>query len=411
MNQTLLFTDIGEIMTLSGAVAKQARGPIKAEDLSLQSRVAMVVENGKVAWVGAKAKLPRDIKKIDQEISLGGANVFPGFVDCHTHSIFLGERSHEFEMRNQGMSYQQIAAQGGGILSTVRETRKGLSQNLKEVLEGRLQNFLKQGVTSVEVKSGYGLSIKDELRLLKIIKNVESPVKVTSTFLGAHALPPEFRTTTDYLSELQLVLPQIVQERLAERIDIFIENNYFSLEEGRSYLSAAKNLGLDIAIHADQLSRTGASLLAVELGAVSADHAICVNDEDIQKIAKSEVTCVLLPAADFYIHCAYPPARKMIDAGVRVALSTDFNPGTAPTQNIQLVGLLSRLHMKMTLPEVFVGLTLGAAHALRKGGARGALHPGYEADFFVSTRSWNQFFYDMSGCDIQSVWINGTKKV
>lgn len=411
MSKKTIFTDIGDIMTLSGAAQKNACGAISEADLGLVKKSIMVVEDGKVAWIGPKAKMPRQYKSASKEISLKGGNVFPGFIDCHTHSIFAGDRSGEFELRNQGVSYQEIAARGGGILSTVRETRKANSQTLKKIFEQRMQVFLNQGVTTVEVKSGYGLSVKDELRLLRIVKDSTTSVKITPTFLGAHALPPEFSTRGEYLVELKKILPQIAKERLAERVDIFIEKNYFSIDEGRDYLNSAQKLGFEIVIHADQLSRTGASLLAAELNAVSADHAICVTDEDIAKLKLADVTCVLLPASDFYIHCEYPPARKFIEQGVRVALSTDFNPGTSPTQNIQLVGLLARLEMKMTLPEVFTALTLGGAYALKLGTQRGALVNGYDADFFVTERPWREFFYDLNPNPLSSVWISGRKKV
>jgi len=411
MSKRTVFTDIGELMTLRGAAAKNARGPMSEADLAIEKRAALVVENGRIVWSGPKAKIPRALRAKAAETSLRGENVFPGFIDCHTHSLFLGNRAGEFELRNQGVSYQEIAARGGGILSTVRETRKGSAKALRSSLEQHLDEFLKQGVTSVEIKSGYGLSIDDEIRLLKTVKSQTTPVKTVATFLGAHAIPPEFSSSAAYLAELRKILPRLKEQKLAERVDIFIEKNYFSLAEGRDYLSAARQAGFDVVIHADQLSRTGASALAAELGAVSADHVICVDDEDVARLAKADITCVLLPASDFFIHCPYPPARKLIDGGARVALSTDFNPGTSPTQNIQLVGLLARLEMKMALPEVFVALSLGGAHALHRGDRRGALIAGYEADFFVSDRPWRGFFYDLRAFEAKNVWIDGIKKV
>jgi len=411
MSKKLLLTDIGEIMTLQGAAAQNGRGRITEAELSVQKNRCMLVENGKVAWVGDRKKLPRASVKGAKEISLNKANVFPGFIDCHTHSVFLGDRSNEFELRNQGVSYQEIAGRGGGILSTVRQTRHGSPAELQKIFAQRMKVFLEQGVTTVEVKSGYGLSAKDEIKILKAIKETKVDVNVVPTFLGAHALPPEFSSRQEYLAELTKLLPKIQSQGLASRVDIFIEQNYFSIAEARDYLAEAQKLGFAITIHADQLTRTGASRLAAEIGALSADHSICVSDKDITALAKSETTCVLLPTSDFYLRCPYPPARHMIDAGVRVALSTDFNPGTSPTQNIQFVGLLARQEMKMTLPEVFVSLTLGSAYALGFASRKGFLTVGADADFFVSHRNWREFFYDLNPVEMQSVWISGKQKV
>jgi imidazolonepropionase len=411
MSKKIVFSDIGELMTLKSAARKKARGGLQEADLSIEKKQVMIVEDGKITWTGSRTKIPRELRSIKKEISFKGANVFPGFIDCHTHSLFLGDRSGEFELRNQGVSYQEIANRGGGILSTVRETRKGNSREIKEKFKQRMEVFLQQGVTSVEVKSGYGLSVKDEVRLLRILKETPTTVKVIPTFLGAHALPPEYSSRESYLSDLKAALPLIAKEKLAERVDIFIEKNYFTLAEGRDYLKAAQALGFKLVIHADQLTHTGASALAVELGATSTDHAICITEQEIIKLARSETTCVLLPAADFYIHCPYPPARKLLDSGARVALSTDYNPGTSPTQNIQLVGLLARLEMKMTLPEVFIAYTLGAAYALDRGEHCGALIEGFAADFFVSEHNWRECFYDLNPLNIQSLWISGQKKV
>lgn len=402
----VLLTNINEILTMKGVAARQARGPQTETDLSLAKKQALVMEHGRIVWVGPQNKIPREYFKIKKQMAVK-ANVFPGFIDCHTHSVFAGDRTHEFEMRVQGATYQQIAEKGGGILHTVRETRSASTRELKALLQKRLQNFLAQGVTTVEIKSGYGLSVKDEIRILKVIQQTETPVRKEATFLGAHACPPECKSSKDYLEQLLPALHQIAQLKLAKRVDIFIEKNYFSLEDSKKFLHSAKKLGFDITIHADQMTRTGASELAFSLGARSADHMICLDQSDIAKAGQAETTCVLLPTADFYLRCAYPPARALIDGGARCALATDFNPGTSPTQNIQWVGLLARQEMRMTLPEVFSALTLGGAYALGVEKSRGVLAPGFVADFFITEKSWDQFFYDLLPIPIQSVWIEG----
>lgn len=396
------------MVTMSEASQKQGRGPLTEASLSVLKKPVMVVNKGEIVWVGDLKKLPKKLFKISKEVSVKG-NVFPGFIDCHTHSVFLGDRRNEFEMRNQGVGYQEIARQGGGILSTVRATRKGSLAQLQKQLHTHLNEFLKQGVTSVEVKSGYGLSIKEEIKILESIRKTKHPIKLSATFLGAHALSPDFKDYGSYLEELKKNLKAIYDKKLARRIDIFAEDGYFSVEQAKAYLREAQRIGFDITLHADQLTRTGAARLAIELKALSADHLIRVNESDVKELSRSHVTCVLLPASDFYIHCPYPPARQMIDSGCRVALSTDFNPGTSPTQNIQFVGLLARVQMRMTLPEVFSALTVGASHALGYEKKRGALSAGFSADFFVAHKDWDQFFYDLNSIPIPSVWVDGVK--
>ncbi|MBY0386162.1 imidazolonepropionase [bacterium] len=401
-----LITHIAELVTMRGAWQKNARGPQTEKDLAVAKKQAIVIENDQIIWIGSQNKIPRLYRSIKNQKAIH-ANVYPGFIDCHTHSIFAGDRTHEFEMRIQGATYQNIAQNGGGIMHTVRETRKASSTKLKNDLQKRLLNFLAQGVTTVEVKSGYGLTVKDELRLLEVIQKQNTPVQTVSTFLGAHAIPPEKSSAADYLKDLKSAMDQILQKKLAKRIDIFIEKNYFPLHEAKDFLNEAKAKGFDIAIHADQISRTGAASLAVDLGSKSADHVICVDKKDIHKLAKSEVTSVFLPTADFYLRCPYPPARELIDRGARFALATDFNPGTSPTQNIQWVGLLARQEMKMTLPEVFSALTVGGAYALGLEKSHGVIAEGFNADFFVSPMDWDQFFYSLGPIPIESVWIRG----
>lgn len=407
MARPVLLRNVKELMTLKKAVACQARGLTTEASLSILKNACMVVDKGQIVWIGKLNKLPKELRQLNLKEHSVDANIFPGFIDSHTHSVFLGDRTREFELRNQGVSYQEIAKKGGGILSTVHATRKGTAKKLSEKLSQNLNTFRQQGVTTVEVKSGYGLNLKEELKVLNAIKQTKHPINIVSTFLGAHAKSPEFSSAKEYLESLRQGLSEIMEKQLAERVDIFVEKGYFSTKEARQYLTYAKGLGLGITIHADQLSRSGATSLCVELEASSADHAIQVNSKDIKLLAKSEVTCVLLPAADFYIHCPYPPAREMIKAGVRVALASDFNPGTAPTQNVQFIGLLARLKMKMTLPEVFVAYTLGGAYVLGMQEIRGALLPGFQADFFISEYDWDQYFYDLKPMLPTSVYIKG----
>lgn len=402
----ILFHEIAELMTLKDAVKKDGRRVTKS-DLSIIKNAAVIVNDGVIEWVGTAKKLPKPYKKC-RKISLGMANVFPGFIDCHTHLVFAGDRKDEFELRNQGVSYQEIAERGGGILSTVRATRKASLADLQKMGQERVDKHLRQGVTTIEIKSGYGLNKKAEEKILQAIQGLKK-ANIVSTFLGAHAIPSEFKSESEYLDSLKKDLVVLKKKNLSQRVDIFIERGYFSIERAREYLLFAKELGFQICIHADQLNRTEAARLAVELKAVSADHVIQLSDADKKALASSPTTAVLLPTADFYLQCPYPDARQLIDLGGRVALATDFNPGSSPTQNMSLVGVLARLEMKMTLPEVFAALTYNAAAALGRRHLVGALLPNYQADFFVTAQPWQDFFYDMGSIPVESTFVKGRR--
>mgnify|MGYP003683319677 CR=1 FL=1 len=404
MAQSILFTEINQLMTLRGAVKKQGRH-IDEKDLGIIKNGAMVMVNGEIVWVGPQKKLPQIYANFKKK-SLKGKNVFPGFVDCHTHMVFAGNRVDEFELRNKGVSYQEIAKRGGGILSTVKATRKASLEELTELCQRRVNHHISQGVTTIEIKSGYGLKSSAEIKMLKAAQKIKKANIVTS-FLGAHAIPKEFKSEKLYIDQLIKDLDKIKSSKLSNRVDIFIEKGYFSYKYAKKYLLAAKEKGFQICVHADQLSHAKATQLAVEVGALSADHAICLTNRDKKNLAGSETTAVLLPCADFYLNCDYPDARGLIDRGARVALATDFNPGSSPTQNLPFLGVLSRLNMKMSLAEVFVGLTLNGAYALGLHKTKGALLSGYSGDFFVSDHQWKEFFYDMNPSFIDQVFISG----
>ncbi len=389
----ILIRDAKQILTLQKAALKQGR-KIQEGDLCAVDGHALIVDKCKIKWIGPQSKIPKALfKKIKKEISAKNKIVMPSFTECHTHTVFAGNRSLEFELRNTGVSYQEIAARGGGILSS-RKSMAGVSADqLVKVTQKRVDRFVQQGVSTLEIKSGYGLDLANEIKSLDVIKKLKG-VNLVKTFLGAHAIPNEFGTAQEYLDFLsEFVFPEIKKRKLADRVDIFVEKGFFSSEQARSYLQMAQKLGFEIVIHADQLSLSGGSSLAVELGALSADHVIQIQDSEIKKLAGSEVTSVLLPLADLYMKCAYPPARKLIEAGARVALATDFNPGTCPSQDIQMVGLLARLEMKMTLPEVIVAYTLGASYALKRDKNEGSLEIGKAANLVFIEESHQSLFY------------------
>jgi imidazolonepropionase len=293
----------------------------------------------------------------------------------------------------------------------MKKTRKATFEELQKLTESRVLQFLKQGVTTLEIKSGYALDLKNEIKVLKVLdqlaqvknknknKKLMSP-HIVSTFLGAHALPPEFKTQKEYLNFiLEKVLPQIKKETTCRRVDIFVEKGFFEKEDSQKYLIESQKLGFQVTVHADQLSLSGGSDLAIEIGALSADHVIQIGKKQIKKYAENETTAVLLPAADLYMKCNYPPARELIDAGARVALATDFNPGSCPTQDLSLVGLLARLQMKMSLPEVIGAYTVGSAFALGLQESAGCLMLDRAADFIATPMNWKNLFYS-AGADL-----------
>jgi imidazolonepropionase len=368
--------------------------------------MAFLVGDGRIIWIGPQNKIPKDLKPY-KETDLKKRLVFPSFIECHTHTLFAGSRAAEFEVRNQGVSYLEIAAQGGGILSTMKATRAASSAALLKITQQRVDAFLRQGVSTLEVKSGYALDLKNEIKSLEVMKKLKGP-RIVSTFLGAHALPAEFKNHAEYLDFLATeVLPVIKKKKLSDRVDIFIENKFFEKEVSQKYLQTAKDLGFHATIHANQLSFSGGADVALELESLSADHVIHLNDQHIQKFARSKTVAVLLPMADLYMKCAYPPARALIDAGATVALATDFNPGSCPSQDLALVGLLARLEMKMSLSEVFKAYTSGAAQALNLQDQEGDLSLGKSANFICTEADLTDFFYSAGFMPEHSLFIRG----
>jgi len=364
--------------------------------------VDLAIEGGRIEKLGSN--LSGDFQ---QRVDIKGALILPGFIECHTHTIFGGHRGFEMEMKFQGKSYQEIAQAGGGILSTVKATRAASLEELQKLTLKRIQNFIEQGVTTLEVKSGYGLNLETEIKMLESVPK-DSKIEIIKTFLGAHAKPTEFASHDEYLKELtDVFLPEVKKRGLATRADIFIEKGFFEKDSSRAYLQKAKDLGFDLTIHADQLTLSGGTEVACELAAKSADHCIQVSDVEIQKLAKSNTVAVLLPAADLYLKCAYPPARQMIDAGVKVALATDFNPGTSPTQDLAFVGMLARREMKMTLDEVIQAYTINAAQALGLEKTHGTLEAGKVADFTVWDEDEDSLFLSVGSMKPKMVFKSG----
>ncbi len=335
-----------------------------------------------VLWVGPTKAVPAKFKsKGWKAVDARGKTAYPGLVDCHTHMAFAGDRSREFELRMAGASYQDIANAGGGILSTVRATRDVSEKKLEELIAKRLIDSYGFGVRLLETKSGYGLDEKSELKSLKAIREAAKRfpnMRVLSTCLAAHAIPQEFKSSPDkYVSLIcENILPKA--KKLAEFVDVFCDQGYFTVEQSKKLFSEAKKLGFGIRVHGEELAHTGITEAAVEYGALSVDHLLKISEAGISSLAKSNTVATLLPATSFYLKEEPAPARKLIAAGVPVALSTDFNPGSSPTQNLPFVGTLAAIHLGMTTAEIVAGITWNAARSLALSDQYGALLPGYK---------------------------------
>ncbi len=346
---------------------------------------------------------------------LATASSLPGFVDAHTHPVFAGTRVDEFEQRATGATYEKIAADGGGIRSTVRKTRAASEDELFRVSKRRAAWFLQNGTTTLEAKSGYGLSLEDELKMLRVIQRLNSagPLRYVSTFLGAHDVPDEYRRRfPDYVDlVVDQMLPIVAQGHLAEYCDVFCEPTAFDVSSSRRILAAARKLGLGIRMHADQLSRSGASRLAAELGAKTADHLEQADELDIRALAAAGVQPVLLPASVFCLgRHKFPAARQMIEAGLAIVLATDFNPGSSPTPSIPFVLSLASTQMRMTPAEAITATTINAAYSLGRGDQIGSLETGKRADFVIHDCSdYREIGYFVGVESALSVYIDGQR--
>lgn len=366
---------------------------------------SVIVRDERIDWIGPTAQLP-PLPVAAQVIDATGKVIIPGLVDSHTHLIFAGSREGEFEQRLQGLSYQEIAAQGGGINATVQRVRQTSRADLVALARPRLRRFLHFGVTTIEAKSGYGLSLADEVKSLEAIAelNAAGPLELVPTFLGAHAVPPEFRSDRDgYLRLLiDTMLPEIARGKLAEFCDVFCETGVFSLAESERILHAATAHGLRLKLHADELTPLGGAELAGRLRAVSADHLLCITDAGIDALATAGTVATLLPGTAFFLGVPSAPARKLIERGVAIALASDCNPGTCPTENLPLAGTMACTQMKMLPAEALAALTLNAAAALGRSDRIGSIEVGKQADLVIlDVPDYRRMFYHFG---VSHVW-------
>ncbi|TET39316.1 MAG: imidazolonepropionase [Planctomycetota bacterium] len=381
----LIITNISRCATLRGA--KRPRTGAELERLSIVKGAAIAVRHGRIVAVGKARSVSRKVRP-KQIIDAGGRFAAPGFVDPHTHIVFAASREHEFDMRVRGKSYVEITRAGGGIHNSVRMLRKATRRALQSQAMPRLDRMLSHGTTTAEVKSGYGLTLRDEIKMLEVIRNLgrRHPVDLVPTFLGAHEIPREYRRKKNRYIELLIneMLPRVASRRLAEFCDIFTEAHVYNIKDSRRILTAARDLGFKLKLHADEIKAMGGAELAGELGAVSADHLVMVSPRGIRAMAKGGVIPVLLPATSFALGAkAYAPARKMIEAGLPVALATDCNPGTSMTENMQFVLSIACTQLRMTPAEALTAATINAAYAIGRGDRVGSLDIGKAADIVL----------------------------
>ncbi|SHG39365.1 imidazolonepropionase [Ornithinibacillus halophilus] len=382
MQVDTLIINIGQLLPMDND------GPVKGKrmnEVTVLENAAIGVRDGKVVWMGSMD----DIQSIEatQTINANRKLVTPGLVEPHTHLVFGGSREKEMALKQQGVPYLEILKRGGGILSTVRATKNASFEDLLDKALFHLDRMAMHGITTVEAKSGYGLDRETELKQLKVAKeaNEKHPLDIVSTFLGAHAIPPEYKEDPEkFLNDMADMFDEIKENQLAEFVDIFTETGVFTVEQSRRFLLKAKEKGFDVKLHADEIDPLGGTELAVELGAISGDHLAVTSDEGIKQLANSNTIAVILPGTSFYLgKDDYARAREMIDAGAAVSVSTDFNPGSSVTENLQLIMSIAALKLKLTPDEIWHAVTVNAAHAIGRGDVAGSIQVGRAADIVI----------------------------
>lgn len=358
---------------------------------------SIVIDNGKISELIPNSNISST--KYEDTIDLDGKIILPGLIECHTHSIFTGSRSAEFNARLSGKSYEDIAKSGGGINSTVKAVRESSFEELLNITKPRIENFIAQGITTLEIKSGYGLSYYDEIKLLEVIKeaNLIYPIDIIPTFLGAHTFPPEYINDKEQYIKIIIdeMLPFIVENNLAMACDGFCELTAFSVDQIEKVFKYAQKLKLDLKLHTDQFNSIGGYELALKMGAISVDHLEVLDDELTQKLSSCETVAVLLPGVSFSLQYSYAPARKLIQNNAIVALATDYNPGSSHINNISLIWGLAAFNMKMSLEEIISAYTINSAKALNLSSKLGSIEIGKHADFSVfNTPDYKDLLYN-----------------
>ncbi|MGI9071889.1 MAG: imidazolonepropionase [Bryobacteraceae bacterium] len=385
-SRPIAIVNCGQLVTLAGPARPRVRQELK--ELSIIADGIMLVRNGRLEAVGPRDEVEHRKTPEYEVIDAGGRVVLPGFVDAHTHPVFAGTRLDEYELRASGATYQKIAEAGGGIRSTVRKTRAASEDELLTAAKRYSDWFLRTGTTTIEAKSGYGLSLEHELKILRVIRRLgeTTGLECVPTFLGAHEVPDEYRGRANEYADLVIheMLPKVADLQLAKYCDVFCGPSVFDVPTSTRVLGAARKLGFGLRVHADQLSRSGASEMAAELGAITADHLEQIEQLEIEALSAAAVQPVLLPASVYTLGSRrFAPARTMIDAGLAVVLATDFNPGSSPTPSIPFVLSLACTQMQMTPAEAIIATTINAAYSLGRGHVIGSLEAGKRANFVI----------------------------
>ena len=400
-----LITNIGLLATSEGSRAKsgKAQGEIR-----FIKNAAIGMTNGKITYVGDMTNAPKSTSA--EIIDAGGRLVTPGLIDAHTHLVFGGFRQHELELKLAGVSYLEILQSGGGILSTVEATRAATYDELYLKSAAFLNEMLAHGTTTVEIKSGYGLNLETELKQLQVINDLAKSYNVVSTFMGAHAIPKEYKTNPEaYVTYvIEEMIPVVASRKLAKYCDIFCENSVFDIEQSRRILKEAKAHGLEVKIHADEIVPMGGAGLAAEMNAISAEHLLEAIDADFDDLEESGTVAVLLPATSFYLNKGYARARDMVKRGIPVAVASDFNPGSSPSYNMQFVLNLACLKLKLTPAEALTAATLNAAAAIGLAESKGTLEAGKDADIAIwDCPDLNFLFYRYGNNQAYEIIKNG----
>jgi imidazolonepropionase len=385
----LIIEGAAELLTLRGDTLRPRRGE-EMRELGIIRQGALAARRGKIVWVGPTADLLTSVKPLafSKLISAYGKTVVPGLVDPHTHLVFAGSRENEFAMRIQGKTYQEIAAAGGGINATVAATRKASKDELRAGARFALDRMLALGTTTVEAKSGYGLDLPTEIKMLEVIRELNEwgPGTVIPTFMGAHEIPPEMRQSPEVYVDLVIarMIPEVAAQKLARFCDVFCESDVFSVEQSERIFRAAQAAGLEPRVHADELTDLGGAAMAARINARTADHLLCASDDGIRQMAQAGVIAVLLPGTAYFLHMQrYARARDMIAAGVPVALATDFNPGSCMTESLPLIMNLACTQMRMLPAEAITAATINAAWAVGEEDCAGSLEVGKQADILI----------------------------
>ncbi len=411
----LLVKNASQLLTMSGH-SESPKFRSELSELSAIAGGAVAARGGKIVSVGKTREVEEQTKLLPDAIvyDASGKVVMPCFVEPHTHLVFGGSRQAEFVMRLQGKSYLEIMQAGGGILNSVRLTTNASTEALLTDARKRLNTFARHGVGTVEVKSGYGLSVAEELRMLRVVRELDRthPLDLVPTFLGAHAFPPAFKGREDEYVDLVVdeMIPRVAEEKLARFCDVFCDTGVFTVEQGRRILTEGKKHGLLPKMHADELASFGGAELAAEVGAVSADHLLKVSPGGIEALARSGVIAILLPGTAFYLNEEYAPARELIDNGVPVALSTDRNPGSSPTEATHLILTLACVKMKMLPAEALSAATINAAHAVGESRRVGSLEIDKQADILVmDAPDWDYIPYHYGTSLVEAVFKRGNR--